>query len=183
MPTAGEFCNRRTIVAKGGETISDIAQRMRDEHVGSVVVVEHLPGSHAVPVGVLTDRDIVVRVLAATDRHLHSFRVRDIMTEKLIKARDDEDLFEVLKRMRSFGIRRIPIVDRSERLQGIITLDDIVDFLHEQISNMSSLISRERQREEHPEATPRCRHTPLRADLRTGRSSERLFRTSRGRQA
>jgi CBS domain-containing protein len=148
MPTAGEFCNRRTIVAKKGETILDVAHRMRDEHVGSVVVIEGLPNENAVPVGILTDRDIIVRVLAATDRHIHSFRVSDVMTEELVTARENEDLFDVLKRMRSFGVRRIPVVNRTGGLEGIIALDDIVDFLQEQISGVSTLISREKKREE-----------------------------------
>lgn len=152
MPTAGEFCNRRTVIAKRGESIIDVARRMRDEHVGSVVVIDDLPDQKVVPVGMLTDRDIVVRVLAATDRHLHSFRVADVMSEELIQAWEDDDLFDVLKRMRSFGIRRMPVVDTAGILQGIIALDDIVEYLQEELSDMSTLLSRERGHEEqaHP---------------------------------
>lgn len=150
MPTAGEFCNRRTVIAKRGEAIVDVARRMRDEHVGSVVVIDDLPDEKVVPVGMLTDRDIVVRVLAATDRHLHSFRVADVMTEELIQVWEDDDVFDVLKRMRSFGIRRVPVVDVAGTLQGIIALDDIVEFLQEQLADMTTLLSRERSHEEHP---------------------------------
>jgi len=150
MPSAGEFCNRRTIIARKGEAILDVAQRMWNEHVGSIVVVDDLPNGKVAPVGMLTDRDIVVRVLAATDRHLRSVRVGDVMTEEPIKAWDDEDLYDILKRMRSFGVRRMPVVDRAGSLQGIIALDDIVDFLAEQVSDMRTLLSRERRREEVP---------------------------------
>ena len=71
---------------------------MRDEHVGSVVVVDHQEEVNVVPVGILTDRDIVVRVLANTDRHVHSLRVGELMTQKPILAWEDEDLADVLKR-------------------------------------------------------------------------------------
>ncbi len=147
MPTAGEFCNRRVVVAKKGETILDAARRMRDEHVGSLVVIDHPANVNAVPVGILTDRDIVVRVLANTDRHVHALRVGEIMTEKPILAWEDDDLADVLKRMRSYGIRRVPVVDREGILQGVITLDDILEFLQEQVAEMSVLLSREKQKE------------------------------------
>ena len=150
MPNAGEFCNRRTVIARKGEAILDVAQRMRSEHVGSVVVVEDLPNGKVGPVGMLTDRDLVVRVLAATDRHLPSVRVGDVMTDEPIKAWDDEDLYDIIKRMRSFGVRRMPVIDRAGSLQGIIALDDIVDFLAEQVTDMSTLLSREQMREEGP---------------------------------
>jgi CBS domain-containing protein len=148
MPTAGEFCNRSTVIARKGEPILDVARRMRDEHVGSVVVVEEPSGRKVVPVGIVTDRDLVVRVLAATDRHVHTIHVSDIMSEDLVKAWDDEDLVDVVKRMRSFGIRRVPVVDREDNLQGIIALDDLVDFLQEQVSDLGTLLSHERKREE-----------------------------------
>lgn len=150
MPSAGEFCNRRVAIAMKAESIQDVARRMRDEHVGSVVVIEeHAPGK-PIPIGMLTDRDIVVRLLAASDRHVHSMRVGDVMTEELVKAWEDDDLSDVVKRMRSFGIRRVPVVDRSGALQGIISLDDVIEFLQEQVTDMSNLLSRERHREERP---------------------------------
>lgn len=142
MPTAGEFCNRTTVIAKKGETLLDVAHRMREHHVGSVIVVEHSEQG-AMPVGILTDRDIVVRVLAATDRHIHAYRVSDVMTEDVVKAREDEDLLDVLKRMRAYGVRRVPVVNSTGHLQGIIALDDVVDFLQEQITDVSTLFSRE----------------------------------------
>jgi Mg/Co/Ni transporter MgtE len=69
------------------------------------------------------------------------------MTQKPILAWEDEDLADVLKRMRSYGIRRIPVVDRNGVLQGIVTLDDVLEFLQEQVADMSILLSRERQQE------------------------------------
>lgn len=147
MPTAGEFCNRRVVIARKGESLLDVARRMRDEHVGSVVVVESDGGGEPIPVGLLTDRDIVVRVLSRTDRHIHAVYVGDVMSENVVKAWEDEDLFDVLKRMRSFGIRRIPIVNRDGGVVGLIALDDVIDFLQEQLTDVETLLSRERRRE------------------------------------
>lgn len=149
MPTTGEFCVRHAVTAERQEPILDVARRMRDEHVGCLVVVER-DSQSVVPVGIVTDRDLVVRALASTAGDLHSVRVADVMTEALIKAWEDDDLAEVLKRMRSFGVRRMPVVNRKGELRGIVALDDIVEFLQEQVTDMSTLLARERQRELKP---------------------------------
>ena len=150
MMTAGAFCNRRTVIAKPAETLREISQRMRDEHVGSVVVVEQRTEHGVTPIGLLTDRDIVTRAVAESGRDAASTLVAEAMSPRLVDAREDEGLEDVLQRMRSFGVRRMPVVDDAEILQGIITLDDILEFLQEQVSEVGTLLARERMHEGKP---------------------------------
>ncbi len=146
MTTAGEFCNRRVVIARAGESVIEAARRMRDEHVGSLVVVEDR-GELRVPVGMITDRDIVTWVLARSDRHLDAVMVGDVMATEVVTATEEEPLVDVMKRMRSFGVRRIPIVDDEGGLQGLVTFDDLVEQLADETRDLAQLLGRERRRE------------------------------------
>ncbi len=147
MPTAGEFCNRRVAIARRGEPIIDAARRMRDEHVGCLVVVDESDGRR-IPVGLLTDRDIVVGVVAKTDRHLGAVTVGDVMTSNVVTAREDEDLADACKRMRSLGVRRMPVVQANSALAGLVAFDDLVAWLQEEVSDLAELLARERAHEQ-----------------------------------
>ena len=74
-------------------------------------------------------------------------RVADVMTESVIVAREGDDVTDVLKRMRSFGVRRVPVIDDKGALCGIIAFDDVLDFLREQVTDMASIVAREREHE------------------------------------
>lgn len=142
MTTAKEFCNRRVAIAKRIETLADAAARMRAQHVGSLVVVEDRDGLRK-PVGVLTDRDIVVRILAHANHHIDSMLVEDAMSRDPITAFEDEDVARVIDRMRSHGVRRIPIVDADGGLAGIITFDEIFRYMVDELQMMSNTLPRE----------------------------------------
>ena len=147
MPTINGYMSFDPVTARGAEGLLDAARRMRALHVGCVIVVDGAEGGRR-PVGILTDRDIVVGVLAHMDEKLHLLRVDDVMTRSLVLAREGEDLDDVLRRMRAKGVRRVPVVDSSGILKGVIALDDILEHVKEQIDAMAALIGRERSREE-----------------------------------
>jgi CBS domain-containing protein len=109
------------------------------------VVVDEQHRGDVKPIGMLTDRDIVIGVLARSDRHLSSLTVGDVMSPGIVTAKEGESVFDALKRMRAFGIRRIPVVDDDGNLQGIITFDDVLELLQEQIGELASLLERERK--------------------------------------
>lgn len=144
MPTAGDFCNQHVIIARPGEPLLDVAARMRDEHVGSVVVIDD---GRRRPIGILTDRDIVVGVLARTDQHLHSILVGDVMSADPISVNANEDMEDVVKRMRAAGVRRLPVIDRRGSLVGVIAFDDVVGYLQEQLTDLAALMAKETRRE------------------------------------
>ncbi len=136
---AGELCIRRVYTADATESIVAVAQRMARNNVGDLVVVEQT-GDGVRPIGIVTDRDLVTRGIALGTPLALELTVRDVMHESLVTAFDDEAVDTVLRRIKQHGIRRIPIVDRAGLLQGILTLDDIVAWIGEQLSNAARLL-------------------------------------------
>lgn len=145
MPTAGELCNRTVVIARRNERVREIAQRMLDHHVGSVVVVDEEDGKR-IPVGIVTDRDIVLAIVAS-DRDARNTPIEEVMSSDLVKAWEDDDAEDAIKRMRSCGIRRLPVVNDDEGLEGIIAFDDVLEYITEQLDDLANLLSREQRRE------------------------------------
>ena len=143
---AGEICNREVVIVNRDQTIRDAAQLMRKYHVGNVVVIE-LHDQEKVPVGILTDRDIVIEILAK-DLDAAEILVGDAMSFDLLTAREEDEILETIKRMRSGGVRRIPVVNAKGGLEGIIAVDDLLDLIAEELEDLVNLISSE-QRKEH----------------------------------
>jgi CBS domain-containing protein len=141
----GEICNREVVVIDREAAILDAAQLMRRHHVGDVVVTEERGGVR-VPVGILTDRDIVVELLAE-QVPLDAVSVGDAMSSELLTVSEEEEVMDVLQRMRGRGVRRAPVVDRSGALAGILAVDDMIDLIAEQLSDLVKLIGNEQQRE------------------------------------
>jgi CBS domain-containing protein len=142
MLSAGEFCNRDVVFATPEERIVDVARRMRDYHVGTVVIVEERAEGRA-PLGILTDRDLVVDLLAVDPGRVEQATVRELMRGRLVVAREEEALEDALQRMRSEGIRRLPVIDQAGILQGIIAFDDLVQYLVEELAKLVALLQRE----------------------------------------
>lgn len=110
-----------------GCTAFELAERMRHSHVGDVIVIEYRDGD-AVPIGLVTDRDLVVQVMARGDDP-RQVTAGQIMSRGLVVASETDEISVALEEMRRSGIRRLPVVDDAGRLTGIVTLDDIVDYL------------------------------------------------------
>jgi CBS domain-containing protein len=141
----GEICNREVVVVDRGAAILEAAQLMRRHHVGDVVVTEERGGIR-VPVGILTDRDIVVELLAE-QVPLDAVSVGDAMSSELLTVSEEEEVMDVLQRMRGRGVRRAPVVNPSGALAGILAVDDMIDLIAEQLSDLVKLIGNEQQRE------------------------------------
>jgi len=141
----GEVCNREVIIVERNTSITEAARLMRQFHVGDLVVVEKV-ADKARPVGIVTDRDIVLEVIAA-EVAVNSLTVGDIMTADVATVRESEGVFETLRYMRDQGVRRLPVVDSAAWLIGIITLDDLLELLAEEMGELAKLLARERQRE------------------------------------
>jgi signal-transduction protein with cAMP-binding, CBS, and nucleotidyltransferase domain len=142
----GELCNRAVVTAGRDTTITDAARLMRDHHVGSIVVVDETADS-VVPVGILTDRDIVVEVIAK-DVATTDVTVGDTMSYALLKIGEDDSVFEAAQRMRARGVRRAPVTGARGELVGILALDDILELLSEELSLLARLTSREAEQEQ-----------------------------------
>lgn len=113
------FCRKPVVTLLPGQTVRDAALRMRDQHVGAVVVVQE-----GCPVGILTDRDIVLRVILES-RDPATTPVHDIMSPSVVVARSDDRIDTAVNAIREAGVRRLPIVDEKGVVVGIVTLDDL----------------------------------------------------------
>lgn len=139
---AGELCIRNVATATADESVVEIARRMAELRVGDLIVVERRPTDRPRPIGIVTDHDLVIRVLTRADRAPVTTTVAEVMQSELVTATEDEDVERVVSRMRDHAIRRIPIVDRCGRLQGMLSLDDVLRWMREQIEGVSKLIER-----------------------------------------
>jgi CBS domain-containing protein len=139
------ICNHNVATIGKSRGIAEAAALMREEHVGDLVVVE-TRGNANVPVGILTDRDIVVGVIAKGISP-DAVTVGDAMTRNLLTVRDDASIEFALREMRRYGVRRAPVVRANGDLVGVIAADDIVQHLAVQLSRLAELIRLEQQAE------------------------------------
>ncbi len=142
----GKICNREVVFVEPDTSIAEAARLMREHHVGGLVVVQEKTGKR-VPVGIITDRDLVIEVIAE-GVDMSDITVGDIMSDQLVTAREGDDLLETLKMMRARGIRRLPVIDDDGALAGILTVDDLIDLFSEQIADLARLIAFEQKREQ-----------------------------------
>jgi len=141
----GDVCIRDVVVASRETTAREVARLMSENHVGNIVVIEDI-GGRRVPVGIVTDRDIVRNVVAeALDASL--FTLGDLAARDLVTVREDQGVFECMQQMRINGIRRMPVVELKGGLVGIISLDDLIQLLAQEMSELAKVIVREQARE------------------------------------
>ena len=124
------------------KTSCDCARQMRLEHVGSLVVVN----DDQTPLGMITDRDIAIEVVA---RNLDPMKltVRDVMTTPVVTAGPSESMVVALARMREFGVRRLPIVDEEGKLVGVISNSNLVEELSSLLDSLVRNIHSSKTRE------------------------------------
>ncbi len=141
----GEICTRSVTIALRTTPLNDAARLMREHHVGCLVVVEEQATQRLV-VGMLTDRDIVTAVVA-TDLDASVLCAEDVMSTDLVLAREDDSLIDLIRSMRRKGVRRVPVVGVQGELLGLVTLDDVLDVLVQELGLLVSAIHNEGQRE------------------------------------
>jgi CBS domain-containing protein len=139
---AGDICTRVVTIAFPSMALNEAARLMRDRHVGCLVVVEERTLDDRVVVGMLTDRDIAIGVVAA-DRDPHGMRVGDLMSKGVISAREEDSLADLLLAMRRKGVRRVPVVSPQGSLIGIVALDDVLAQVAEELAEVGPLLGRE----------------------------------------
>jgi CBS domain-containing protein len=146
MPIS-EICNREVIIAQPDDSALLAAKLMRHHHVGDVLVVEQR-NDRRIPVGIVTDRDLVVDIMAP-GLDPDAITVGDIMVLDLDFAtvKEDTGVFEAIQYMRSKGVRRLPVVSDDGALVGIVTLDDLLMLLVEELDTLARLVVREQQKE------------------------------------
>ncbi|HVY79599.1 MAG TPA: CBS domain-containing protein [Steroidobacteraceae bacterium] len=140
----GQICQRRVVMVRKTEDLATAARLMREHHIGYLVVVEpSLEEAGFTPIGVLTDRDIVVSVVAR-EADPRMLRVEDVMTRNPVTIMAEDSVTDALEQMRRIGVRRLPVVGDCGLLQGIVSLDDILAHMARDFGNAADAITRER---------------------------------------
>lgn len=140
-----KICNHNVVTTEADAGIVDVAVRMREEHVGDVIVVEYRNGRQT-PIGILTDRDLVVEVIAQ-QVDPGTVSVADIMSRAPAVVRKDNGVDYALSTMLQAGVRRLPVVDHNDALVGVLSIDDVLEHLAQQISHLAGALRSEQQRE------------------------------------
>ncbi len=140
-----EICTPDAACCSPETTVLAAARLMRQRHVGDLVVVDDPDGDRS-PLGIVTDRDLVVEVLAQ-ERSPAALTVRDIMRAPVAIASIEEDATQAIERMRIHGVRRIPVVGSDGRLAGILSLDDLLARLAAEANLLAEVVAREQSQE------------------------------------
>lgn len=139
----GRVCNREVVLGYVDERVEELAKRMRERHVGSLIV---LARGGRVPVGVVTDRDIVVEVVAA-GLDCRTVTAGEIMSRDPVTVSEDDDVVDALRAMRTHGVRRLPVLTIAGSLAGIVAVDDLLELVAGQVDDLVKAIGREQTRE------------------------------------
>ncbi|AHE97440.1 CBS domain-containing protein [Thioalkalivibrio paradoxus] len=144
--SVGEICNQEVVVIDRKASVYEAARMMRNHHVGSLVVVDQSSTTPMKPVGIVTDRDLVVEIMAKEVPE-EVLTTGDLIAPELLTARESDGIWETIMRMRAMGVRRLPVVNTGGNLSGMLTMDDLLKFLADEFSDIVRLIRREQIRE------------------------------------
>ncbi len=140
----GQLCNRNPITVRRSDELIKAAQLMREKHIGYLVVVDPEVAEQSLrPVGVVTDRDIVISVIAR-ETDPRALRVGDIMTQQPVTIGAAEPVEKAVREMRRIGVRRLPVVSPRGELVGVLSLDDVLEVLSAELQNVAGSIRNER---------------------------------------
>jgi CBS domain-containing protein len=136
-----DICTNDVVCCGREATLLEIAHLLRGRHTGDVVVVDD-PDGERIPAGLITDRDIVVKALGA-GRDPAQITAGQIMRTPLVTASEMEDSNAALARMRTHGVRRLPLTGSGGGLVGIVTLDDLLRLVVGDANALLSIVSKE----------------------------------------
>jgi len=137
--SAGKICVREVDTAEITESAQAAADRMNSRNVGSLIVLNPLKQ----PLGIVTDRDICVRVVAK-GKDPYTTTIGDIMTLLPKTVQENTPIEQAISLMRGGPFRRLPVVDHAGELVGLLSIDDILDLLAEEFREIGALLKAER---------------------------------------
>lgn len=135
--STGKICSRSVVVVGPEESVREAARRMDQYSVGTLVVQEN---GQAL-LGILSDRDIAIRCVAR-DLDPDADTVGDVMTSPVRSVEEATPIEDALALMAAAGVRRLPVIDEDERIIGILSVDDVLGLLSEEIATIGQLLVR-----------------------------------------
>jgi len=142
----GKMCSREVICCDADTTALEAATLMRRAHVGDLVVVSENALGVRTPVGMVTDRDLVVEVMAQQVDPA-GIKVGEFIGSDCLSVRDNATVFQAVEMMQKTGVRRLPVVDESNALVGIVASDDLMSLMGKQLSHLAQVGLRQRDYE------------------------------------
>lgn len=143
-----DLCNRRIVTVYSGTDVLKAAQLMKSQHVGDVLVLEKSADKKQNKViGILTDRD-VVKMVVANGISPANVLVDDIMSRSLQVVNESLGVYEVIRSMHEAGVRRMPVVSADGSVLGLVTFDDLVSLLAQELVKLTEIIDRQIREEE-----------------------------------
>ncbi len=127
-------CHRDVVSCSGMTSLRRLAELMRERHVGAIVITS-ADGVSKHPVGMVTDRDIVIEAIA-TGLDPDAITAADIISAPLVSVSEHDSLLDAIHRMRSRGVRRLPVIDQRGELCGIVAFDDLLHALAHELSTL-----------------------------------------------
>jgi predicted transcriptional regulator len=140
-----KICNPNVVTAPADANIADVAARMREAHVGDVVITEYRQGRE-VPIGVITDRDIVIEVMAP-GIDPNAVAAKDIMSSDIVAVKRENGVEFALAAMRKAGVRRVAVVDQDDALVGVLSVDDVIEHLSAMLGDIAEMLRTEQRKE------------------------------------
>jgi CBS domain-containing protein len=140
----GEICSRDVVFVARNESCAQAARLMREHHVGSLVVVQE--NERRVPVGMLTDRDLAVGVMAL-GLDPEKTIAEAAMRPDVVVVREDEGIGRAIALMRNRGVRRLPVVDEAGTLVGMLAADDLIELFADEMSGLAAMLAKSPRRE------------------------------------
>ena len=131
------ICNKAVVTISPDATVLEAAKLMQSKHIGCLVVADE-----SRPIGILTDRDIVLKVVASEQKPVET-AVKKIMTANPTMVNINYDLLDAVRLMRNRGVRRLPVVDEHRHLLGIITMDDLLTAFSAEVGNLAGAVQKE----------------------------------------
>jgi CBS domain-containing protein len=141
-----DIIQKNVTVIQPEATLKDAAKLMFKNNVGTVIVVDKLNGARKTPIGIVTDRDIVL-TLGKKGELDPNCSVRDLMTSNVIVCSPDDGVYETIQKMRTNRIRRIPVINSKDHLIGVIAVDDFIRLLGAELNDLSLVIDLEKKKE------------------------------------
>ncbi len=131
------ICSKTVVTISPDATVLEAAKLMQSKHIGCLVVIDD-----SRPTGILTDRDIVLKLVAREHKPAKT-AVKEIMTANPTMVNVNYDLLDAVRLMRSRGVRRLPIVDEHRHLLGIVTMDDVLTALGPEVGDLAGTVEKE----------------------------------------
>ena len=143
--TIGEICTRKVIIAPRSTSVCEAAKLMREHHTGDIVVTDDHDGMRT-PAGILTDRDLVLEIMAQ-GLDPAGLSIGEVMSGNPVTVSERDGVFETVASMRAAGVRRTPKKETNGTLIGIVSLDDVLELMAEELGNLASVVRQEKVRE------------------------------------